>query len=121
MKKQVNNMHSTLSLQGRRNTINIGINVIRLLGELTHVCIMQNVHNNSLAVMPCDAKDVMSFHVPDNFISDRNSKFTVHSKQFVKSTMSSCNLDIEKLYVFSGQYVPEKNAVVFFVKQQEEK
>lgn len=34
-----------LSIWGRRNTINIGIDVIRLLGEPTHIWIMKNIHN----------------------------------------------------------------------------
>ena len=39
MRKQRKSLRLTLSIQGRRNTINIGIDVIRLLGEPTHVCI----------------------------------------------------------------------------------
>lgn len=45
MRKQRKSLSPILSIWGRRNTINIGIDVIRLLGEPTHVCIMKNIHN----------------------------------------------------------------------------
>ena len=100
MRKQRKSLRPTLSIQGRRNTINIGIDVIRLLGEPTHVCIMRNLHNSSLAVRPCVAEDVMSFQ----------------SKQFVQQIMHDCNLDTDKTFVFYGEWLEEKNAVIFMLK-----
>ena len=88
----------------------------RLLGEPTHVCIMRNLHNSSLAVRPCVAEDVMSFQVPDHFMEDSNVKFCVHSKQFVQQIMHDCNLDTDKTFVFYGEWLEEKNAVVFMLK-----
>ena len=60
--------------QGRGIPINIGIDVIRILGEPTHVCIMKNIHNFSLAVYPYEAKELMSFQVPAFFLEDPNAK-----------------------------------------------
>lgn len=116
MRKQRKSLRPTLSIQGRRNTINIGIDVIRLLGEPTHVCIMRNLRNSSLAVRPCVAEDVMSFQVPDHFMEDSNVKFCVHSKQFVQQIMHDCNLDTDKTFVFYGEWLEEKNAVIFMLK-----
>lgn len=96
----------------------IVIDVIRLLGEPTHVCIMRNLHNSSLAVRPCVAEDVMSFHVPDHFMEDSNAKFCIHSKQFVHQIMKECDLDRDKTYLFHGEWMPEKNAVIFMLKEQ---
>lgn len=118
MRKQRKSLRPTLSIQGRRNTINIGIDVIRLLGEPTHVCIMRNLHNSSLAVRPCVAEDVMSFQVPDHFMEDSNAKFCIHSKQFVHQIMKECDLDRDKTYLFHGEWMPEKNAVIFMLKEQ---
>lgn len=119
MRKQRKSLSPILSIWGRRNTINIGIDVIRLLGEPTHVCIMKNIHNFSLAVCPCEAEEVMSFQVPDLFLEDPNAKFCIHSKQFVQQVMKECGLDTDKTYVFHGEWVPEKNAVIFTLKEQE--
>lgn len=113
MKRKV---HPTISFQGKRNMINIGVDVIRLLGEPTHICILRNFENKSVAVVPCEADDVMSFRVPERFLTDRNSKFTVHSKQFTQEVMEDCGLDTDRTYVFPGEYIPKNNMVVFFMQ-----
>lgn len=61
----------------------------------------------------------MSFQVPDLFLEDPNAKFCIHSKQFVQQVMKECGLDTDKTYVFHGEWVPEKNAVIFMLKEQE--
>ncbi len=113
MKRKV---HPTISFQGKRNTINIGVDVIRLLGEPTHICILRNFENKSVAITSCEAEALMSFRVPDKFLTDRNSKFTVHSKQFTQEVMGDCGLDTDKTYVFPGEYVPKNNMVVFMLQ-----
>lgn len=118
MRKQRKSLDPILSIWGRRNTINIGIDVIRLLGEPTHICIMKNIHNFSLAVCPCEADEIMSFQIPDFFLEDPNAKFCIHSKQFVQQIMKECDLDRDKTYLFHGEWVPEKNAVIFMLKEQ---
>lgn len=53
------------------------------------------------------------------FLEDPNAKFCIHSKQFVQQVMKECGLDTDKTYVFHGEWVPEKNAVIFMLKEQE--
>lgn len=118
--KQERKVHPTLSFQGKRNTINIGIDVIRMLGEPKAICLLQNMKNYSVAVVPCNPTDVLSFKVPEKFLLDRNSKFCIHSKQFVKGIMRSSGLNPEQTYVFSGIYNERNNAVVFFIREGEE-
>ena len=43
-------------------------------------------------------------------------KFCVHSKQFVQQDYSDCNLDTDKTFVFYGEWLEEKNAVIFMLK-----
>lgn len=106
----------TLSLQGKWNSINIGVGVIAALGNPTHICILKNLQDYSLAVAACDGKDVMSFRVPECRL------FKIHSKQFVTETLAECGLDQEKTYLFKGTYIKEQNIVIFHLKEgQQEK
>lgn len=50
-----------------------------------------------------------------SFLEDPNAKFCIHSKQFVQQTMEECDLDRDKTYLFHGECVPEKNAVIFML------
>lgn len=106
----------TLTFQGKRNTINIGIDVIRLLGEPKYVCLLQSHEGDSVAITPCERENNMSFEVPARFLVDRNSKFQIHSKQFVRTVLTSCGMDPNNTYVFAGESDADRNAVVFSLK-----
>lgn len=110
-------LRPTLTFQGKRNTINIGIDVIRLLGEPKYVCLLQSLEGDSVAITPCEPENNMSFEVPERFLVDRNSKFQIHSKQFVRTVLTSCGMDPDNTYVFAGENDAARNAVVFTLKR----
>lgn len=46
----------TLALQGKWDSINIGVGVIAALGNPSHICLLRNMKEKSLAVIACDGK-----------------------------------------------------------------
>ena len=46
----------TLALQGKWDSINIGVGVIAALGDPSHICLLRNMKEKSLAVVACDGQ-----------------------------------------------------------------
>ena len=105
----------TLALQGKWDSINIGVGVIAALGNPSHICLLRNMKEKSLAVIACDGKDTMSVRVPEGFL-ELHKSFKIHSKQFVYETLTGWGLDPEKTYSFKGEYLEEQKMVVFCLK-----
>ena len=100
-----------MALQGKWDSINIGVGVAAL-GNLSHICLLRNMKEKSLAVIACDGKDTMSVRVPDGFLELHRS-FKIHSKQFVYETLIGWGLNPEKMYSLKGEYLEEQKMVVF--------
>ena len=112
------NNSTNLALQGKWDSINIGVGVIAALGNPSHICLLRNMKEKSLAVIACDGKDNMSIRVPDGFL-DLHKSFKIHSKQFVYETLTGWGLDSEKTYSFKGEYLEEQKMVVFSLKSED--
>lgn len=111
--KQKKRLYMGVSIQGHWSDIQIGKDVIRALGEPSHICLRVNDANHSLALCPCDAAEVLSFKIPVDFLTDPQKKFRIHSTQFVKDLLQANQLDAEKTYSLTGTYSEKINAVVF--------
>lgn len=107
-----------MALQGKWDSINIGVGVIAALGNPSHICLLRNMKEKSLAVIACDGKDTMSVRVPDGFLELHRS-FKIHSKQFVYETLIGWGLNPEKTYSFKGEYLEEQKMVVFSLKSED--
>jgi hypothetical protein len=104
-----------ITLQGYRNCISIGKDVIRILGAPPHVCLRVTEDNSSIALAPCEAKDVMSFKVPDTLFADRHCIFRICSKQFVRNIMAINGMNPLQSYSFDGIYSEKQNAIMFML------
>lgn len=102
-----------ISIQGFRNAICVGKDVIHALGEPTHICLRINEDYSSLAISPCEPNEVLSFKVPERIFVDRHVVCRIHSKQFVKGLLSTNGLESEKTYAIKGSYSPQNNTAVF--------
>ena len=107
-----------MALQGKWDSINIGIGVIAALGDSFHICLLRNMKEKSLAVVACDGKDNMSIRVPEGFL-ELHKSFKIHSKQFVYETLTDWGLNPEKTYSFKGKYLEEQKMVVFGLKSED--
>ena len=108
----------TLALQGKWDSINIGVGVIAALGNPSHIWLLRNMKEKSLAVIACDGKDNMSIRVPEGFL-ELHKSFKIHSKQFVYETLTGWGLNPEKTYSFKGEYLEEQKMVAFGMKSED--
>lgn len=107
-----------MALQGKWDSINIGVGVIAALGDPSHICLLRNMKEKSLAVVACDGKDNMSIRVPEGFL-ELHKSFKIHSKQFVYETLTGWGLDPEKTYSFKGEYFEKRKMIIFCLNQYE--
>jgi len=102
-----------ISLQGSSDAISIGKGVVKLLGCPKYLALRVNGRWNSIALLPCDYKDVMSFKVPDKFLFDHHCVYRMRSKSFLETLMLLNGLDNEKTYTIMGVMNTEKNIATF--------
>lgn len=102
-----------ISLFGKKNAIGIGKDVILLLGIPTHIRIRVNEENDSLVIEPTEEKEVMSFKVPDRFLTDRHCNFRIYSQQFVQNLLRLNGMNEQGSYSIEGDYLKSKNAAIF--------
>ena len=103
----------TLSLSGCDRRINIGKDVVRVLGVPQYVCIKVNEDLSSIAVLPCEEKEYMSVKVPEKLFTDKKSKLRITSKSYVNQLLTTNGMDPAGTYVFQGVLSGNSNAVVF--------
>ncbi len=108
----------TLSFQGKRNSISVGKDVVRALGVPSYVCIRISEKKDSIAIIPCEPADFMSFRVPDKLLSDHHCVFRIHSKEFVHGILASQGIDIDDTFVVAGSFYQKSNAVTFHLNDE---
>lgn len=101
------------SIYGKKNTLFIGKDVLRVLGGPTHICLKVNQKMDSFLVTPCAEKDPMSFKVPKDILMTPRPEMHVVSQSFVIGLLAMNDLDFENTYNMSGIYSEKHNAVVF--------
>ena len=112
-KKAKNTVRLNVSIYGRESALNIGKDVLRVLGAPKDVCLKVSQRMDSFVVMPCDESDVLSFHVPDDFMLNSHRMMRVISKSFVTWLLAMNDLEIDHTYNISGTYSEKNNAVIF--------
>ena len=70
---RIMNLMVTIPAESRR--MNVGKDVIRVLGSPTYICVLQRKDRKSIAITPCTAEHPMSFKVPDRLLTDVGAKF----------------------------------------------
>ena len=103
----------TISFQGKDKCVNVGKDVIRLLGNPAFIGLFLSEDGESLAISPCSEKKALSFAVPKDFLSRSKVQFRIHSKQFVEDILLSARLDKDRTYRLEGTFIPELNMVTF--------
>ncbi len=107
----------TITLQGKEGAIGIRKNVYRAMGCPQYVSLRISYKHNSLMLLPCESKDVMSYAVPEQYKKNSNkSNFRIHSLSFVKSVLLDNGLDIESTYVLEGTKVKDTDAITFSIE-----
>jgi len=112
-KRVKNTVRLDVSIYGRESVINIGKDVLRVLGAPENVCLKVSQGMDSFVVMPCEEKDALSFHVPDDFMCNSRRQMKVTSRSFVTGLLAMNDLETEHTYKISGTYSEKNNAVIF--------
>lgn len=113
-----NMMNPFITIDGKKCRIRIGVDVIRILGMPTSVCLYHTENCRSIAIGPCDEKKVMSFRVPEKMLLGEKCDYAICSKQFVSMIVDENQLEMGRIYRLNGQYKEGKNIVTFAVDQE---
>ncbi len=99
--------------------MNVGKDVIRVLGSPTYICVLQRKDRKSIAITPCTAEHPMSFKVPDRLLTDGQCRMMINGIQFIQALLEANGLAAGKDHQFKGRYDAEKNAVIISLKNGE--
>ena len=88
--------------------------IIKSLGYPKHVCLQINDSNGSLAIIPCEANDIMSLKIPERLFTDHKCVFRINSKSFLISLVLKYNLEPTCVYSCKGVYNDIYKAKKFF-------
>ncbi len=69
--------------------MNVGKDVIRVLGSPTYICVLQRKDRKSIAITPCTAEHSMSFKVPDRLLTDGQCRMMINGIQFIQALAMS--------------------------------
>ena len=111
------NLLVTIPAESRR--MNVGKDVIRVLGSPTYICVLQRKDRKSIAITPCAAEHPMSFKVPDRLLTDGQCRMMINGIQFIQVLLEANGLAVGKDHQFKGRYDAEKNAVVISLEENE--
>ena len=73
--ERIMNLLVTIPAESRR--MNVGKDVIRILGSPAYICILQRKDRQSIAITPCAAEHPMSFKVPDRLLTDGQCRMRI--------------------------------------------
>ena len=80
---RVMNLRVTIPAESRR--MNVGKDVIRVLGSPAYICVLQRKDRKSIAITPCTAEHPMSFKVPDRLLTDGQCRMMINGIQFMEN------------------------------------
>ena len=110
--------YNGLTLDDER--MNVGKDVIRILGSPAYICILQRKDRQSIAITPCAAEHPMSFKVPDRLLTDGQCRMMINGIQFIQALLEANGLAAGKDHQFKGRYDAEKNAVIISLEKDEQ-
>ena len=111
------NFTDCIPAESRR--MNVGKDVIRVLGSPTYICVLQRKDRKSIAITPCTAEHPMSFKVPDRLLTDGQCRMMINGIQFIQALLEANELAVGKDHQFKGRYEAEKNAVIISLEKDE--
>ena len=114
---RVMNLRVTIPAESRR--MNVGKDVIRVLGSPAYICVLQRKDRKSIVITPCTAEQPMSFKVPDRLLTDGQCRMMINGIQFIHALLETNGLAVGKDHQFKGRYDAEKNAVVISLEEND--
>lgn len=112
---RIMNLLVTIPAESRR--MNVGKDVIRVLGSPAYICVLQRKDRKAIAITPCAAEHPMSFKVPGRLLTDGQCRMMINGIQFIQVLLEANGLAAGKDHQFKGRYDAEKNAVIIRLKK----
>ena len=103
---RVMNLRVTIPAESRR--MNVGKDVIRILGSPAYICVLQRKDRKSIAITPCAAEHPMSFKVPDKLLTDGQCRMMINGIQFIQVLLEANGLAAGKDHHFKGRHDAKK-------------
>ena len=103
---RIMNLLVTIPAESRR--MNVGKDVIRILGSPAYICVLQRKDRKSIAITPCAAEHPMSFKVPDRLLTDGQCRMMINGIQFIQVLLEANGLAAGKDHQFKGRYDAKK-------------
>ena len=73
---RIMNLLVTIPAESRR--MNVGKDVIRVLGSPAYICVLQRKDRKAIAITPCAAEHPMSFKVPGRLLTDGQCRMMIN-------------------------------------------
>lgn len=109
----------SISILAKFRTIRVHKNVIRALKNPEFVCLRVNEDMSSIAILPCESSDLMSFRVPDGLLENQRTEMRIYSKSFIQTILSRNGLDTQASYSLHGKFLEGSNAIIFSFSEDE--
>ena len=102
--ERIMNLLVTIPAESRR--MNVGKDVIRILGSPAYICILQRKDRQSIAITPCAAEHPMSFKVPDRLLTDGQCRMRINTGivKFMDVLLSSSRAATEKKKILEEEF-----------------
>ena len=102
-----------VSFYGRQNCLQVGKDVVRVLGAPPYIALRINQELDSILLESAVEKHKLSFKVPSDLCFNKNRQMVINSTAFVTGLMLHNGLDIKETFQLEGVYSEKNNAVVF--------
>ena len=112
---RVMNLRVTIPAESRR--MNVGKDVIRILGSPAYICVLQRKDRKSIAITPCAAEHPMSFKVPDKLLTDGQCRMMINGIQFIQVLLEANGLAEKKTISLKDGMMPRKMQLSFRLKK----
>ena len=103
------------SFYGKDYCVHFDRDTIRALGCPRYIVIKVKKDMTSFIVLPAEAKEAMSFRVPQNLF-EGNVKMRIHSQGFVVDMFEKNNWNINASYRVEGKFLPQNQVALFELK-----
>ena len=108
-----------LTIDYRDGFIRVGKGVVRSLNKPEYISLMINEDKMTLAIMAANKQGVMTFKVPEGFLTIDNKSFRIYSKGFVGIIADLLKVESKNTFriKLSGHYDADFDAVVFELRK----
>ena len=111
---RIMNLLVTIPAESRR--MNVGKDVIRVLGSPAYICVLQRKDRKAIAITPCAAEHPMSFKVPGRLLTDGQCRMMINGIQFIQVLLEANGLAAKTISLKDGM-MPRKMQLSFRLKK----